>query len=98
MLKGSFKTCFKQFSLGHLNEEQKLSLFNSLLNMSEELYRQGDAESSNLLLALWKATGNKRVGWMYRFAKLGVSYRNWQKANIYCFRLRRIRGIAGTSP
>jgi glycosyltransferase involved in cell wall biosynthesis len=98
MLKGSFKTCLKQFSLGQLNEEQKLSLFISLLNMSEELYRQGDAESSDLLLALWKTTGNKRVGWMYRFAKLGISYRNWQRANSCHVRLRGVRGIVRGSP
>jgi glycosyltransferase involved in cell wall biosynthesis len=95
MLKGSFKTCFKQFDLGHLNEVQKLSLLNLLLNVSEELYRRNDAESTDLLSALWKATGNKKVGWMYRFTKLGVSYRNWQRANSFRLRLRRVRDIVG---
>lgn len=98
MLKGSFKTCFKQFGLGHLNEEQKSSLFSLLLNVSEELYRRSDTESSDFLLALWQATGNKRVGWMYRFAKLGISYRNWQRANSCRVRLRRVRGIVRGSP
>src|SRR5580704_12095752 len=81
MLKGSFKTCLKQFGLGHVNEEQKPSLIGMLLHLSEELYSRGDSESADILLALWQVTGNKRAGWMYRFAKLGVSYRNWERAN-----------------
>jgi glycosyltransferase involved in cell wall biosynthesis len=93
MLKGSFKTYFKQFCHGHLSEEQKSSLNNALLNMSEELYRRRDNESSDLLLGLWQATGNKRAGWMYRFAKLGVSYRNWQIANNCHLRFQRVRSI-----
>jgi glycosyltransferase involved in cell wall biosynthesis len=98
MLKGSFKTCFKQFGLADLNEEQKSSLTNLLLNVSEELYRLSDAESPDLLSALWQATGNKRAGWLYRFVRLGVSYRNWQRANTCLLRLRRVRGIVGGSP
>jgi glycosyltransferase involved in cell wall biosynthesis len=97
MLKGSFKTCLKQFDLGHLNEAQKLSLTNRLLDVSEELYGRGDAEASALLLALWRATGSKRAGWMYRFANLGVSYRNWQRA--YSFRLKFLgaRGVVSNA-
>lgn len=98
LLKGSFKTCLKQFDLGHLNEAQKSSLTNRLLDVSEELYGRGDAEASALLLALWRATGSKRAGWMYRFANLGVSYRNWQRANSFRLRLRQARGVmSGTS-
>ena len=98
MLKGSFKTCLKQFSLGNLNEAQRSSLTSLLLDVSEELYRRSDPESSDLLLALWQATGNKRAGWMYRFAKLGVSYRNWQRANSFRLRLRRVRDVVSGTP
>jgi hypothetical protein len=97
-LKESFKTCLKQFGLGHLNEDQRSSLTSWLVSMSEELYRRSDRESSDFLLALWQTTGNKRAGWMYRFAKLGVSYRNWQRANSFRLRLRQVRGVmSGTS-
>ena len=95
MLKGSFKTCFKQLGLGHLNEVQRSWLTGLLLDMSEELYKRSDTELSALLLALWQATRNKRAGWMYRFAKSGVSYRNWQRANSLRLRLRRVLGIVG---
>jgi glycosyltransferase involved in cell wall biosynthesis len=98
MLKGSFKICFKQFGLGHLNEEQKSLLIGLLLNMSEELYSRSDTESPDLLLALWQATRNKRAGWMYRFAKLGISYQNWQRANTWHLGLRRVRRVVGRSP
>jgi len=98
MLKGSFKTCLKQLSLGNLNEAQKSSLISLLLGVSEELYRRSDPESSDLLLALWRTTGNKRAGWMSRFAKLGVSYRNWQRANSLRFRLRKFRGVVSGTP
>lgn len=98
MLKGSFKTCLKQFNLGNLNEAQKLSLTSLLLDVSEELFRRSDPESSDLLLALWRTTGNKRAGWMSRFAKLGVSYRNWQRANSLRLRLRRVRDVVRGTP
>jgi glycosyltransferase involved in cell wall biosynthesis len=98
MLKGSFKTCLKQFSLGHLNDVQRSSLTGLLLDVSEELYKRSDTESSALLLALSQATGNKRAGWMYRFAKLGVSHRNWQRVNGFRLSLRRVRGIVGGRP
>lgn len=93
-LKESFKTCIKQFGLGHLNEEQRLALTSWLLSMSEELYRRGDPESSAFLSALWQTTGNKRAGWMYRFAKSGISYRNWHRANSFRLRLRGVRSVA----
>ena len=98
MLKGSFKTCFKQLGLGHLNEVQRSSLTGLLLDMSEELYERSDTELSALLLALWQATRNKRAGWMYRFAKSGLSYRNWQRANSFRLRLRRVLGIVRGRP
>ena len=80
MLKGSFNICLKQLALGRLDEGQKSTLVRMLLNLSEELYRINDAESSDILLALWQATGNKSAGWMYRFITLGFSFRNWQRA------------------
>lgn len=98
MLKGSFKTCLKQFSLGNLNAAQRSSLTSLLLDVSEELYRRNDPESSNLLLALWQTTGNRRAGWMFRFAKLRVSYQNWQRANSFRLRLRRVRDVVSGTP
>jgi glycosyltransferase involved in cell wall biosynthesis len=97
MLKGSFKTCLKQFGLGNVAEEQKPSLIGMLLHLSEELYSRGDSESADILLALWQVTGNKRAGWMYRFAKLGVSYRNWQRVNTCRLRLRSVRRVVAGS-
>ena len=80
MLKGSFNTCLKQFGLGHLREGQKSTLIRMLLNLSEELYRRNDAELTDILLSLWQSTGNKSAGWMYRFTRLGFSFRSWQRA------------------
>lgn len=97
MLKGSFKIYFKQLGVGQLNEEQKSTAIKAMLWSSEELYRRGDAESSDLLLALWQATGNGRARWMYRFAKLGVSFQNWQRANSCRLALRRVRSIVDRS-
>ena len=45
VLKESFKTCLKQFGLGHLNAEQRSSLTSWLLSMSGELYERSDRES-----------------------------------------------------
>jgi glycosyltransferase involved in cell wall biosynthesis len=97
MFKGSFKVLLKHCNPGHLNEDQKSKLIETLLWLSEELYRRGDNESSDMLLALWQATGNKRAGWMYRFAKLGVSYPIWQRAYGFRLRLRGRRDIFGGS-
>lgn len=88
MLKDSFKICLKQFRLGDLTENQRSILTATLLNLSEELYKRNDAESRDMLLAIRRATGNKRAGWMYRFARFGVSFRNWQRANDLRIKLR----------
>jgi glycosyltransferase involved in cell wall biosynthesis len=98
MLKGSIKTCLKQFGLGEVNEEQRSKLIAMLFHMSEELYSRRDTESADVLLGLWQATGNKKAGWMYRFARLGVSYRNWQRANAWRLRLRRVARIVTKTP
>jgi glycosyltransferase involved in cell wall biosynthesis len=92
MLKDSFKICLKQFRLGHLNEDQKSTLIGTLLNLAGELYKRNDSDASDILLDLWQATGNKRAVWMYRFARLGVSSRNFQRANACRVRLRRFLG------
>jgi glycosyltransferase involved in cell wall biosynthesis len=97
MFKGSFKVLLKHFNPGNLNEDQKSKLIESLLWLSEELYRRRDNESSEMLLAAWRATGNKRARWMYRFAKLGVSYRIWRRAYGFRLRLKRRRDISGGS-
>jgi hypothetical protein len=92
MLKDSFKIGLKQFRLGHLNEDQKSTLMGTLLNLAGELYNRNDSDASVILLNLWQATGNKRAGWMYRFARLGVSFRNLRRANACRIRLRRFLG------
>jgi glycosyltransferase involved in cell wall biosynthesis len=98
MFKGSFRILLKHFNQGHLNEDQESKLIETLLWLSDELYRRRDNESSDMLLALWQATGNKRAGWMYRFAKLGVSFRNWERANSLYKRLQNLRGGFAKSP
>lgn len=92
MVKGSFNVCLKQFGLGHLGECQKSTLIRTLLRLSEELYRTNDPESSDILWSLWQATGNKSAAWMYRFKKLGFSFRNWQRAKSCRGKLLALRG------
>jgi glycosyltransferase involved in cell wall biosynthesis len=98
MFKGSIRILLKHFNQGHLNEDQESKLIETLLWLSDELYRRRDNESSDMLLALWRATGNKRAGWMYRFAKLGVSFRNWERANVLYKRLQNLCGSFAKSP
>jgi glycosyltransferase involved in cell wall biosynthesis len=88
MIKDSFKICLKQ--IDSLNEEQKSRLIPILLNSSEYHYRTNDTEASDMLLGLWRATGNKKARWMYRFIKFGISHRNWQKAHAYFLRIRSL--------
>jgi glycosyltransferase involved in cell wall biosynthesis len=92
MLKGSFNVLLKHFSLGHLNQDQKSTLSGRLLWLSEELYSRNDSETSDILLAAWQATGNRKAAWMYRFATLGASWRNWQRAYNFRNRLQSFRG------
>jgi glycosyltransferase involved in cell wall biosynthesis len=98
LVKECFKTCLKQFGLGHLDEKQRSSVVNMLVHLAEELYSRSDTDSPNVLLAASQATGSKRARWMYRFAKLGVSYKNWQRAHGYALRLRGVRGAANGTP
>jgi glycosyltransferase involved in cell wall biosynthesis len=91
MLKGLFKVGFKQFRLGNLTEHQRSTLTATLLDFATQLYRQNDKQVSEMLLTLWKETGNKKAVWMYRFSRLGISFPNWQKANSYRMGLRRVR-------
>jgi glycosyltransferase involved in cell wall biosynthesis len=88
MIKDSFKICLKQIE--GLNEEQKSRLIPILLNYSEYHYRTNDTEASDMLLALWRATGNKKARWMYRSIKLGIPHRNWQRAHAYFLRIRSL--------
>ncbi len=81
MLKESVKIGLKQFDLGHLSEDQNSTLIEALLGRSTELYRRDGSKSAEILLAVWQATGNQMVGSMYRFAKFGFSFRNWERAN-----------------
>ena len=93
MLRDSLKICLKQFSVGVLTEIQKSILTATVLMFSEELYKRNDYECRAMMLATWKATGHKRAQWMYRFASVGVSFRNWQR--IYALRARLLRSRYG---
>ena len=79
MLKELVKVGLKQFSLEDLTEDQKTTLSETLLNWSAELYRQEDAESDDILLAVWRATGNKRAARVYLVAKFGFPIQRWQR-------------------
>jgi len=92
MVRDSFKICLKQFHLGDLTAHQESTLIRTMLYLSEDLYRRSDSESSEILLAVWRTTGNKRALWMYRFTRLGLSFRNWQRANECRLGLQRFRG------
>ena len=81
MLKESVKIGLKQFDLGNLREDRNSTLIESLLGRSAELYRRDGSKSAEILLAVWQATGNRRAGSMYRFAKFGFSFRTWERAN-----------------
>ena len=97
-VKESLRIWLKQFDLGDLTQEQKSKLVERLLYLSECLYRKNDNETCDILLALWRATGNKRACWMYRFAKVGISFRTWQRANTFRVGLRRVRGVVAKTP
>ena len=97
MLKQSFKICLKQFGLGDLTECQESKITQMLLYSSEYMYSRNDCETPDNLLALWRASGSKKARWMYLFAKSGVSFRNWQRANGLLLRLRRLRESVGRS-
>lgn len=92
MATGTIKVFAKQFDLGHLDEQQKSALKVKLVNLAVELYRLNDGDSPEVLLAVWQATGNRKAGWMYRFARLGVSFRTLQRANACRKRLRNLFG------
>ena len=91
MAKGGVKLGIKQFAMGDLTEVQKSALIGRLLYGAEELYRRNDPETSDILLALWQTTGHRRAGWMYRFMRLGFSFRIWQRVNSCNSKLRRFR-------
>jgi glycosyltransferase involved in cell wall biosynthesis len=96
MLKDSFRICLKQFHLGDLKDDQKTILIGTLLNLARELYNRNDPDAPNILLDLWQATRNTKAVWMYQFARLGVSYRNFQRADTCRIKLRSFLGkVAG---
>jgi glycosyltransferase involved in cell wall biosynthesis len=98
MLRDSMKVCLKQFRVGDLKEDQKSKLTRTMLNLAEQLYDRKDRQTSEIVLALWQATGNKRAAWMYWFARFGVSYQNWLRANSCRIRLRRVRNVIVKRP
>ena len=93
MLRESCKISLKQFALGGLEPIEESEHTERLLRMSERLYSENDDYASDILLALWQATGNKRAAWMYRFARAGISFRNFQRVDICRARLRRLRDM-----
>lgn len=80
MVRQCIRIGLKQIALEDLTDDQKSKLARQLLNWSEFLYSQNDPEFPDFLLAILQATGHKRAQWMYRFAKLRVSFQNWQRA------------------
>ena len=78
--KQSIKVGLKQFAVGGLTEEQKSTLTGTLLKWATQLYSGNDTETAAVLQSIWRATGDKRAGWMYRSASLGLPFRNWQRA------------------
>jgi GT2 family glycosyltransferase len=94
MLRDCFQVCIKQFRLGQLKEEQKSTILNTLMCVSEELYRRRDPDSREILSVLRQTTDDKKAAWMYRFKKLGFSFETWQRANRWRVRFRRF----GVSP
>ena len=82
ILKDACKMCLKHFHQAHLTEHQKSTLTETVLNWAGQLYQRNDKEMSDILRALWRATQDKRVRRMYGFARLGFSFRNWQRANL----------------
>jgi len=92
LARGSFNIGLKQFRLGGLTEHQRSTLTGTLLNFARELYSRNDPDASNILLALWQVTGNKRASWMYRLSRLGIPFRTLQRANAGRLRLRNFFG------
>jgi len=96
--KDSFKIRVKQLFLAYLSEEKKSRLTDILYGSCVYLYSLNDTEISDLSMMLLRATGDRRVRWMHRFTKCGISFRDWQRANKCLLRLRRIRNIvSGTA-
>jgi len=98
MLRDLYKVGLKQFHLGNLTEHQKATLTVTLMNLATELYKQNDKQASDILFDLWRATGNKRARWMYRFARLGVSFRHLQRANRFRHGLWHVCSVIGRNP
>jgi glycosyltransferase involved in cell wall biosynthesis len=90
--KEAFKIGLKHLRLGDLNEDQRSILVATMLNYAMEVYKRNDPDASRILLTLWQATGNKKAGWVYPFARVGVSYQDLQRTNGYRKRLRRLFG------
>ena len=82
LMKEAIKIAIKQFHLGGLTRDQKSSLIETLLGCSADLYSRNDADSTDILLALWQVTKDKRASRMYRFVKAGFSFRSWQRVNL----------------
>jgi glycosyltransferase involved in cell wall biosynthesis len=93
----SCRVCLKQFAVGDLSVDQRAKLTARLLRMSEDLYEKGDPEAVEIFLTLWRATGHRRAGWMYRFSRWGISFENWQRATNWRQSFLRKCGVIGRS-
>ena len=98
MMKDVFKVLLKQLRAGDLTDDQKSALTQKLLSLAAKVYDRNDKQAPEILLALWRATGDKKAAWMYRFAKLGISYRNWLRADNCRLRLQRLRIVVTERP
>ena len=94
MVKDTCRIGLKQFAIGTLTPDQKSRLTSFTLGLSEYLYGQGDAEVPEILLTLWRSTGNVKAHWMYRFARFGVPFHDWQRAIRWRLRLQHLLGLA----
>jgi glycosyltransferase involved in cell wall biosynthesis len=83
MYRESLKVSIKQLRLGHLSDDQRVRLTAIILRNAKELYKRDDADASNILLDIWRATRNKRAGLMFLLVRLGISFSSLQRANSY---------------
>lgn len=90
MSKDSISIGLKQFAFGDLTQAQKASLNRTLLRFALDLYQVNDPDTSSILLALLRAGGDARCGYIYLFAKVGIPYQLWLRANKWRVGLRRV--------
>lgn len=91
--RGTFEVGIKQLKLGGLSESQRTVLANTLFGFASGMYEHRDGQAAEKLLLVWRATGNRRALWMSRFSRLGIGFRNWQRAVHLYSKLLRVSGV-----